>query len=223
VSLVILAMLLLWFEVLLIVEALLVLGKSSAARRRSRGVAKCLIDFKEFMGVSIKNPQRRDANMVALENVISIAYRKSPTSRMAWRPLFANVFTLLVDYYDINASRSELLTRKLESALPSPCLDIDPNKRGVKRVPPAQPEVPIVLASFSAAQRLALLAVGGGDIVKEFKVNVRRVLHLGVWIDAYRQGKTGAIPLQVHVAFFFQKKWKKGNTKRNPTNKSMIK
>jgi hypothetical protein len=46
-----------------------------------------LLDQKEFMGVSIKNPQRRDANMVALANVIPIACRKLLASRMPWRPL----------------------------------------------------------------------------------------------------------------------------------------
>jgi hypothetical protein len=91
---------------------------------------KSLLDFKDYIGLVIRNPARRDAQLMLIENVINMGSRPMPRDRLGWKPLFSNCFALLVDMYDINfTTKADSLARKLEASFATGFVDIEESCR----------------------------------------------------------------------------------------------
>ena len=83
--------------------------------------------FKEHFGAVFRNPNRRDAYLLAVDNAVSSVYRDLPQDKIAWRLVLANVRTVLREVVTVSLSAkvAESLDEKLVTSFVEGTLDFE--------------------------------------------------------------------------------------------------
>jgi hypothetical protein len=88
---------------------------------------QALANLQTFLGVSIKNPAKRDEALRASDNVVNLIYRRTPISKLEWSSIFENCFILLHGWFSIlhGKHNADLLLSKVRTSFGQGFLDIE--------------------------------------------------------------------------------------------------
>lgn len=84
-------------------------------------------ELRHHLGATFRNPNRREAYAVALENLAALVLRAPPATRLEWRTAFANVKAYLREIFVVShsAKHGDLIEKKIGEMFDEGLLDLE--------------------------------------------------------------------------------------------------